>query len=541
MRTCIQLITRKYFLVLLIFVFAISGCSQRGNFLTRWIGDASPEPSVKNNNSGQPNHHQYYTIKKGDTLYAIGFRTGLGYKNIAEWNEISHPYKVGVGQEICLFDPRDKIQPRQKLPSPSVEIQIINKMRIKEPRIKKSQENQVNNLSASSLELSSFISAVLKANPKLEVAEAAWQASAARIQQQSALDDPVFAYGFAPGTIANRQMRFGQTIELTQKIPWPGKLPLKEKAASSLAKAGQENIISVRLNLVALAKQLYSDWYYIDQAIRVTADNLTLLTQFKEIANMRYQLGSSRKQDVLQADLEYSVLIHKQYKFNRKKSEISGQINTLLSRPADTVLPPAKKLPDPVKIASLLVLQEMALDNYPELKALNARLKALEFDQQRTRLDAFPDFKLKAGYNSLLRHSDKHFSVGVAVNLPLDQSKRQAANDEAAARLKKAHWQKTDLINNLAETIQVHLARVEEFEHSLLVCKKRLLPLAEQTMRAVRQDYQAGVGDFMRLIEAEKTLHDYRLKEAQSLTNYHRSIALLEQAVGVSRLTATGD
>ena len=525
MRNCIRLIIRKNIFALLMFFLAIQGCSQKDHLRS--------DPPVKNTHSEQIIHQEYYTVRKGDTLYAIGFRTGLGYKKIALWNEILHPYKLGIGQEIRLFNPLDEIKLPQKTSAQATQVQTFKKTPV--TNIKGDLEST---LSASSLELSPFVSAVLKANPKLEVAEAVWKASIARIKQQSALDDPVFSYSFAPGTITNNQMRFGQNIQLAQKIPWPGKLKLKEKAAYSIAKANKEKIVSVRLNLMALAKQIYSDWYYIDQAIQVTTENLTLLKQFKKISKMRYQLGSARKQDVLQADLEYSVLIHKQYKFNRKKTEILGQINTLLSRPANAPLPPAQTLSDPIKIVSLSILQEMALDNYPELKALNAKLKALEFDQQRIQLDSLPDFKLKAGYNNLLPHNDKHFSVGVAVNLPLDQSKRQAARDEAAARLREVNWQKTDLINQLAETIQIHLARVEEFEHSLLVCTKRLLPLAEQTMQAAQQDYQAGVGDFMALIEAEKTLHEYRLQKVQSLTNYHRSVALLEQAVGVTRLSA---
>ncbi len=45
----------------------------------------------------------FYTVKKGDTLYSIGLRTGLGYWQIAEWNNIGANYKVLVGQKLKLF------------------------------------------------------------------------------------------------------------------------------------------------------------------------------------------------------------------------------------------------------------------------------------------------------------------------------------------------------------------------------------------------------------------------------------------------------
>lgn len=45
----------------------------------------------------------YYTVKKGDTLYSIGFRSGHGYKRLAAWNKIRSPYKIHQGQKIKLF------------------------------------------------------------------------------------------------------------------------------------------------------------------------------------------------------------------------------------------------------------------------------------------------------------------------------------------------------------------------------------------------------------------------------------------------------
>lgn len=45
----------------------------------------------------------YYTIKKGDTLYTIGLRSGHGYKRLAKWNNISPPYKIYQGDKLKLF------------------------------------------------------------------------------------------------------------------------------------------------------------------------------------------------------------------------------------------------------------------------------------------------------------------------------------------------------------------------------------------------------------------------------------------------------
>ncbi|PKM10534.1 MAG: hypothetical protein CVV13_12775 [Gammaproteobacteria bacterium HGW-Gammaproteobacteria-3] len=50
------------------------------------------------------NEQKYYVVKKGDTLYSIGFRSGHGYRKLALWNDIHPPYTVMVGQTIKLFN-----------------------------------------------------------------------------------------------------------------------------------------------------------------------------------------------------------------------------------------------------------------------------------------------------------------------------------------------------------------------------------------------------------------------------------------------------
>ncbi|MGR9116791.1 MAG: peptidoglycan DD-metalloendopeptidase family protein [Gammaproteobacteria bacterium] len=55
---------------------------------------------------------KYYVVKKGDTLYSIGFRSGHGYQALALWNNIRPPYTVKVGQKIKLFESASSVKGR---------------------------------------------------------------------------------------------------------------------------------------------------------------------------------------------------------------------------------------------------------------------------------------------------------------------------------------------------------------------------------------------------------------------------------------------
>jgi lipoprotein NlpD len=45
---------------------------------------------------------QYHTVSKGETLYAIAFRYGLSFEQIAQINHISYPYTIFPGQRLHI-------------------------------------------------------------------------------------------------------------------------------------------------------------------------------------------------------------------------------------------------------------------------------------------------------------------------------------------------------------------------------------------------------------------------------------------------------
>ncbi len=47
----------------------------------------------------------WYTVKSGDTLYAIAWRYGLDYEQLVRWNNISSDYVIQPGQQLKLLGP----------------------------------------------------------------------------------------------------------------------------------------------------------------------------------------------------------------------------------------------------------------------------------------------------------------------------------------------------------------------------------------------------------------------------------------------------
>ncbi len=383
-----------------------------------------------------------------------------------------------------------------------------------------------------------LVAAVLQANPQLEMVQATWQASLARIEQQSALDDPQFIYRFAPLTADSQKpdgqtLDFGQRFEISQKIPFPGKLQLRGKAAEYQAESQQQTIKTLQLLLASKAKALFADWYFIHQAIGINTINQNLLTEFRQIALTRYSTGQVNKQDVLHAEVELTLLKHQAIVLQRQLKTRLAHLNTLLNRPPDTPLPVPQKLSAISELPDFEQLQIGAMQSRPELKAIVASINTHKTRTKLAELNYYPDLKLSAGYNSLWDNQDKRFNIGVSINIPLGQSKRRAAEQEATANSHLSHWRKIDLEAKIREELAVAYAYVEESLHVLQLYRQQLSPLAEANMAAAQADYQSGKGDFLSLITSEKNRFQTQLQTQQALSDVHRRFAELEKAVGI--------
>lgn len=56
--------------------------------------------------ASQPERAQTYTVKRGDTLYAIAWRHKLDWQDLARWNRIRRDYVIHPGQVLKLYPSR---------------------------------------------------------------------------------------------------------------------------------------------------------------------------------------------------------------------------------------------------------------------------------------------------------------------------------------------------------------------------------------------------------------------------------------------------
>jgi len=98
---------------ILILAVLLSSCtsSWQAPLETRSGGKRIGEPMPRAYESANvmPNSDTYQ-VQRGDTLYAISWRTNTDFKELADWNEIESPYVIYSGQELRLTPPRQRAE-----------------------------------------------------------------------------------------------------------------------------------------------------------------------------------------------------------------------------------------------------------------------------------------------------------------------------------------------------------------------------------------------------------------------------------------------
>ena len=88
-----------------------AGCStQHGAPVVDRAPGAKPapgKPAIAGKPAPKPadTRPEFYTVRKGDTLYSIALDQGLDYRELAQWNGITDPGVIGIGQQLQLNPP----------------------------------------------------------------------------------------------------------------------------------------------------------------------------------------------------------------------------------------------------------------------------------------------------------------------------------------------------------------------------------------------------------------------------------------------------
>lgn len=375
-----------------------------------------------------------------------------------------------------------------------------------------------------------FVQSVLAQNPNLKIEEAGHDAAIARIASAGALDDPMISYTSAPQSFG-ASIGYRQNVQISQKIPWPGTLDLREHAANAEAKSAEYQIGDARLSLAARARAAYADWYYVYQALAINNKNIKLVIQMRAVAEAAYASGRSPQQDVLQAEIELTRLKNQTLELERRRAIIRAGINALLNADQTSAVNPPGDLPSPMTKHDLSALTAAALSQYPALKSADSEITASRDRVELAEKAYYPNFQITAGQNTLMDARQKQLTVGVALNIPI-WGKHDGDYDEAHAKLRQSQFKLISVRNTLLSDLEKTYAAIQQTRNTIDLYDKRFVPLAKLNLKAASADYSAGAGAFLNVIAAEQQQLMAELERERARADYYTQFATLDYQTG---------
>ncbi|MEX0777272.1 MAG: TolC family protein [Phycisphaeraceae bacterium] len=384
-----------------------------------------------------------------------------------------------------------------------------------------------------------YVRLALARNPLIRAAQSKVQRLAARIPQETSLDDPMFEITPVGDMAETAAGMVGLMTGVSQKVPFPGKLATRGKIAQQDVAMAEQELAQMRLDVVADTRQAYWSYYFATQALEVMRQNRALFAQFRDAADARYRANLASQQDVLRASVELSELENELITLEQQRSTAAAMLNSLMDRAVTAALP----APKPVELEKVsLALDDLlrqAAEASPELGKLTQRLEGERQRMKLARLARLPDFSVGVAYAAVddeglspIANGQDQWWVTFGFSLPIWADKLAAGEREAYHGLGEAIAELTGARNRVAFRVQDALVKVQTQERLVVLFRDVILPQARQTVEASTSGYQAGSIDFLTLVDNWRNLLNYQLLYHQSLSELEKSFAALQQAVG---------
>lgn len=388
-------------------------------------------------------------------------------------------------------------------------------------------------VSSATLTLSRVLERIAAENPELAASRAALDAARRRLAQAGTPDKPRLdverMYAPAGGSLLNDAKE--KNIAVTQEMPFPMTLYLQRKSAAQDVDIAEQAYQAKAREVSARAEQAYASWFLSNRTLEIFNENVEILRRFSKVAESRYAAGHSSQLDALKAQTELTRMLNMVVVVDRERRTDEAMLAALMNRDPGAALGVPSD-PNPGRLdLEFGRLEADAQAGRPELRqaALEARKAATVLSTARSEL--LPDLMLQFRYRRSPAEGDSRDAV-LGFSLPLWFWRPAAKISEARAEKTRAEAELQAMRVGTSADVKTAWLRAETAQRLADIYQTTLLPQAQAASRVAEAGYQAGDNTFLDLLDAQRSLLNYRLEYFQGLAEYEQRLADLERVVG---------
>lgn len=386
--------------------------------------------------------------------------------------------------------------------------------------------------------ISALLEAGFSANPRVQAAYARWETARLVVPARKALPEPALSYVHYLESVETKVGPQEGAMQLSQRLPFPGKLRLAGRVAQAQAAAARHAYVLTVQQVAAEIEAAWWDYLYLRQALSITADYVALYRNWEQVALSKYATAQAGHPDVIRAQVEVLQLEDRLETLRRRQRPLLERLSAALGIPLrDDQLPGTAipRLPRPPTVDSLMT--EVYRAN-PRLLMSQAQAQAARQGTRRARLNYLPDFSIggnliRTGELAGVSASGQDaLMLTVGITLPVRFRKYKALHQSARAAQRAAELDVRSLQDRLRADVELTLFDLDDAHRKIRLYEEALIPRAEQNLQASEKAYVTDKVDFLTLVEAQRALFEFQLTYQRARANQARHNARLNGLLG---------
>lgn len=331
-------------------------------------------------------------------------------------------------------------------------------------------------------------------------------------------------YEGVQGSLSNADSR---KIGILQTIEFPTNYFLRSDVQESQIKIAEEELNSSVNSLRTNVKLNYYNLLLLNELLKTSKENYSIYEDFLFTAEKKYETGESSNLEVLGARVNKIKFENEIKNLESKIKSSQSEIRTLMN--VDYDITPAEEISYTEVRLNKTVLLTKAINNNPELKALNFQKEKFSNKISLSKGELLPDIGFKY-FRQKISGDNNYWGMEIGLGVPLWFWWEQSGNiKESNYEFKIASSEETGFRKTLENEINITF---EEYENSLRQVNffnDQALKEADEILRQSKISYDEGAIGYVEYLQALNIAYETRTQYLNSIYNYNQSIIKLEK------------
>jgi cobalt-zinc-cadmium efflux system outer membrane protein len=312
---------------------------------------------------------------------------------------------------------------------------------------------------------------------------------------------------------------------LSQQIVTGRKLSLSQAVAATEVNQATLTLLNERYAVVGNVRAAFYDVYALERRVAVLDELVKLAGEAVKNGKTLLENKQIARLDLVQLEVELERF---RAKAESSRKELPGAKKRLAATVGDprlelgSVAGPFEDLPRYDPDTTL----ETVLAVHPEVRSARVGIERAQAAIRRAEAEPIPNLTLSTGYIKQYENKSNDFALGLSAPIPV-WNRNQGNIRTARAELGMAVQDVSRVENNLAERVATALRSYASATKEAELYKIAILPRAEETYRLSVEAFKGGQFEYLRVIQAQRTVAEARVEYNRALGDAWKAAAEL--------------